>query len=229
MRRMQLNLVVFLIALVFTFISQYYLALAVGWGVNASTVIAAGFAGGTLLLGLLSYGIQYQRNKAAFARKQKIADNTDTEQSSTIEIDVPFAQAFDLALDALHSLDGEDIPSRLLLIRSKQTIKIHQMDREIGRIQAGLRARTIGLQDIVDFSRIEIQLQRIDADTTRIRIDSRPTMPLEVYDLARHMHYVNHLALHLREASERLNPTHDLDDDPVEAESTRRAGRSRTQ
>lgn len=232
MSRIQKNTALFAGAIVLTFIAMYVQLMLVGWGTTASTAIAGGFAAFTLLLGLLVYGIQHQRHKAAFQHKQKATDNTDVKQSRTVEIDLPLSDAFDLALDALHSLDGEYIPKTLLGIRSRQILKIHHTDRDIGHIKAGLRAKTIGIPDIVDFSRIEIHLQRIDDHTTRLRIDSQPTNPLEVYDMARHTHYVNHLAVYLRRESDLQRASTRLEDefivdDGVDSDSPPQADRRR--
>lgn len=83
----------------------------------------------------------------------------------------------------------------------------------MGRIEAGLRAKTIGVQDIVDFSRVNIQLQRLDGATTQIHINSRPNILGEVYDMGRHTHYVNQIALYLRQQSQQYTAENNLGDD----------------
>lgn len=206
------NIAIFAFSLVISMLPIYLLAMNMGWGANYSTLISAGFGAFTLLLGLITYSIQYRRHKAAFEEKQKSPDEISPHQSRIIEIDLPFDQAFDLALDALQTLDAEDIP-RARVVHSKQHLKIHTAERDMGRIKAGLRAKTMGIQDIVDFSRIEIQLQRIDGDTTRLRIDSQPTNPLEAFDMGRHTHYVNHLAVTIRKESHYSSATQRLADD----------------
>jgi hypothetical protein len=58
----------------------------------------------------------------------------------------------------------------------------------------------------MDLSRITIQVQRLDAQTSRVSIDCRPPSGVgnlnAVYDLGRNLHYANHLALYLRRESQ---------------------------
>lgn len=202
MSNIQKNISVFSFAIIFTFIAMY-LMFSATWVGAAGGLLAASFMSGlTLILGLITMAIQHQRNKNAFSNKQKTVDDMEVEQSRTIEIDLPFSMAFDIAIEALETLDGENIPKTLTGIPSKQAVKIHKADSGIGRIEAGLRAKTVGIQDFLDFSRIDIQLQRIDKNTTRLQIESRPSSSLEMYDLGRHTHYVNHLALTIRKVSQ---------------------------
>lgn len=201
MSQSQKNVGVFTFALIFTFIAMYVMFSATWAGTAGGLLAASVMTGFTLIAGLLTLALQQYRQKAAFASKQKSTDDMASHQSRTIEIDLPFEQAFDSAGEALHNLDGEAIPATFTGIPGKQILKIHKENRDIGRIEAGLRAKTAGIQDFIDFSRIEIQLQRINENTTRLQIDSRPTNPLEGFDLGRHTHYVNQLALSIRQMS----------------------------
>ncbi len=207
MSRIQRHTTLFAIMVILTFLVMYAQGMLIGGGVAVSTLVAGGFAGITLILGVLALAIQHHRHQAAFQQKQKAGDQTDVHQARTVEIDVVFEMAFDMAMDALQELDGIDIPQSKVFIRSKQRLKIHTEDRDTGRIEAGLRAKTIGIQDVTDFSKVTIQLQRLDTQTTRLHIESKPANPLEVYDMGRHMHYVNQLALTLRKASQQANAT----------------------
>jgi len=224
MSRIQKNVSVFAFAIVFTFIAMYLLFSATWAGAAGGLLAASVMSGFTLILGLISLAIQYQRQKTAFASKQKSTDDMDAHQTRSIEIDLAFDDAFDLAMKALHTLDGDAVPVTFTGIASKQTLNIHTKNRDIGRIEAGLRAKTAGIQDFVDFSRIEIQLQRLDDHTTRLQIDSRPTNPLEGFDLGRHTHYVNHLALSIRQMSHEAQATSRLTASSP-AENTEKDGR----
>ena len=212
MSKTQKHLTVFSIVVVLTFLLMYFQFSYTQIGTTGSLLVASFMAGLTVILGLITYVIQHYRQREAYATKQKSSENMATEQSREIEIDVPFELAFDMVLAALDTLNKQPIPKTLTGIPSKQILKIHQTDRRMGRIKAGLRAKTIGIQDIIDFSRIEIQLQRLDSQSTRIKIDSRPTNPLEMMDLGRHTHYVNHLALYLRKESQQQRAMRNLVD-----------------
>lgn len=217
MSQIQKNISMFALAIMFTFIAVYLMFSATWMGAVGGLVAATALSGFTLIIGLMVLAIQYQRNKAAFADKQKSGDNMAVQQTRSIEIDLPFDLAFEIALEALASLNGEDIPKTLSGIPSKQVLKIKKSNREIGRIEAGLRARTLGITDFMDFSHIDIQLQRLDSTTTRLEIDSRPSNPMEGFDLGRHTHYVNHLALTIRKASREHTAAEHLSDSREDA------------
>lgn len=201
MSKVQKNVSIFAFAIVFTFIVMYLMFSAVTASAIGGLLAGSFMAALTLVLGLISFAIAHQRQKNAFAGKQKSSDNMDVHQTRHIEIDLPLELAYDIALESLETLDGDNIPKTTTGIPSKQSLKIHKADSGMGRIEAGLRAKTAGIQDFIDFSRINIQLQRIDSQTTRLEIESRPANPIETHDLGRNTHYVNHLALAIRKAS----------------------------
>lgn len=180
--------------MVFMWMMQLGLGMAISAGVVSTFVLV------TLLLALATGYIQLERNQAAFNQKQKTGASLATHQTRTIELDIPFEQAFALALDALQNLDEQAIPKSLLFFQSRQKLKVHYRNPEMGRIEAGLRAKTLGIPDIMDFSKINVQLQRLDASTTQVLIESDTTNPLEFVDMARHTHYVNQLAVQMRQA-----------------------------
>lgn len=201
MSRLQKNTTFFGIIIIITFMVMYLLFINILGSIGA-LMMAGGMAAFTLISGAIIYAVQHYRQQKAFAQKQKDADDRAVHQTRTFEIDLSFDSAFDLALESLETLDDTPIPHTLTGIPSNQRIKIRQADRDIGRINVGLQAKTLGIRDFVDFSRIEIQLQRIDQHSTRLQIDSRPSNPLEQFDLGRHTHYVNHLAVYIRQAAQ---------------------------
>jgi|GEM_PF-3004134 len=212
MSRIQKNATIFSFAIILTFLVMYVLFINI-LGVVGALIMASAIAGITLIAGGIAYAIQYYRQERAFAQKQKAVDDRSEQQIRTIEIDLPFVAAFDLALEALETLDDAPIPRTLTGIPSKQRLKIHQANSDMGRLRAGLQAKTFGIQDVFDFSRIEIQLQRMDSTSTRLQIESEPANSLEYFDLGRHMHYVNHLALYIREMSQPPTTINQLVDD----------------
>lgn len=168
----------------------------------------------------------YLQRRAMLDKKQA-HDTLDSRQQRTVEIDLPFNAAFDLTLDALETLDGQNVPvpdDPLLRLESlmakKQYLRLYETDREMGSIRAGLYVKTLGIPDPVDFSRIEIRLQRLDADTTLIRIDSKGNALFENYDLGKNLHYVKLLAHYLRRESNAINNLAETDSTDVESDFT---------
>ena len=100
------NFSIFTLAIVLTFILFYLMFSATWVGATGGLLAGSFMAGLTALLGLVSYGIQYQRQKSALASKHKSVDDNVNYQTRTIEIDTPFEQAFTIALDTLKTLDG---------------------------------------------------------------------------------------------------------------------------
>ena len=200
MSRLQKNLSITTVAILASFIALYLMFSSTWMGATGGLLFATVMTIFTLTMALIVLGIQHYRNDLAYSQKQKFDQNQDVHQQQTIEIDLAHDQAFDLAMQALQSLDGQDIPKPLFGIQSQQQLKIHRCDRRSGYIEAGLRAKTLGIPDRLDFSRIEIQLQAIDTHTTRLQIESQPTNPIEVYDMGRHLHYVNQVMIFIRQA-----------------------------
>lgn len=195
-----------------TFVLFFAQMLFVGAGVTMSLAAAALMAVLTGMLGAASYGYREFLQRRAFSGKKQVSDNLEAHQTRTVEIDMPFDKAFDLTLDALKMLDDKQLPlpddilvKMESILPRKQHLKIRETDREMGTIQAGLRGKTLGLPDFWDFSKINIQLQRLDNQTTRIRIESQNNIPNEIYDLGKNLHYVNEIALFLRRESQQID------------------------
>lgn len=163
----------------------------------------------SLALTMLSHGYKSLLQKRSFNDKKQANQSIDSHQTRTIEIDLPMNQAFDLALDALQTLDKQSVPiADDLLVKlenilpRKQFLNMRHTSRETGHIEAGLKARVMGIPEIFDFSRIHIRLEELNATTTRIYIDSKANRMLDMYDLGKNLHYVNQIALYLRRESQ---------------------------
>lgn len=164
----------------------------------------------SMLMGIAAYAYNDYLQRRALAGKKQADEDMGPQQQRTVEIDLPFDAAFDLALAALQALDGQPMPqSDDLLVRlhqyapgKKQSLRIYESDREMGSIRAGLRVRLLGINDPLDFSRISLRLQRLDAGTTRVRIESRGHNLFDVYDMGKNLHYVSTLARFLRRESQ---------------------------
>ncbi|MCS6836675.1 MAG: hypothetical protein NZ750_11755 [Anaerolineae bacterium] len=131
------------------------------------TVIYAGFTVGLVWMGMT---LRERLQQRAFQGKKQASDDTDSHQQRVIEVDLPLEEAYDLALEGLQALDGQPAPvpdDPLLrletLVPRTQTLRLLRTNREMGDIEAALRLRTLGMSDLVDFSRISVRLQRLDA------------------------------------------------------------------
>jgi len=170
--------------------------------------LALGYGAFTAALAWTSIAYREYLQRRAFQGKKQASVDTDAHQQRMVEVDLPLEDAYDVALAGLQALDGQYIPmpdDPLLRLESllprRQKLRLIRADRQMGDLEAALRLRSLGITDPLDFSRISLRLQRLDAGTTRIQISSSPGMWHE-YDLGRNMHYVNHLALHLRRESD---------------------------
>ncbi len=188
------------------------------------TVICAALTAALAATGPIARSYLQQRT---MLDKKQADDSLDSRQQRTVEIDLPFDTAFDLTLDALETLDDQNVPvpdDPLLRLESlmakKQYLRLYETDREMGSIRVGLYVKTLGIPDPVDFSRIDIRLQRLDADTTLIRIDSKGNALFENYDLGKNLHYVKLLAQYLRRESHAINNLAETDSTSLDTDFT---------
>lgn len=209
MRQGRLSLI-FTAALIALTLPLWFLMLrAVGLPAEIALFGTAGFLLFNLLMVAISYSVRLFTQRQALARKKQRGDDSgDSHQQRTVEIDLPFDAAYDLALEALATLDGQDVPlpdtpmGRLeALVPRRQALRVYETDRAMGTLRAVLRARTFGIPDVVDFTRLDVQLQRVDDATTRVRIESRANRLVDDYDSGKNLHYVRLLATHLRRAT----------------------------
>lgn len=219
---------------VITFILFFFQMQFVSEHIGLSLLAALIMATLTAVLATISYGYREFLQRRAFAAgKKQASDNLEAHQTRTVEIDLPYEAAFDLALDALKTLDNKNIPipddilvKMESILPRKQFLKVLEVNREMGNIRAGLRGKTIGIPDFWDFSRIDIQLQRIDNNTTRIQIESKNNIPGEIYDLGKNLHYVNEIALFLRRESQQMNAESHLEDESNDSDEENSIGQA---
>ncbi len=211
-----------------------WIVLSLGITLQTSLMLTAVWGSFTGLLVASGYVSRAYLQRRAFEGKKQAATNITAHQQRTIEIDLPFDAAFDLTLEALKTLDKQPIPTAAdPLIQARQWIprqqilRLEKTNREIGSIRAGLRAKQLRIVDAIDFSKLDIQLQRLDAQTTRIHIESQPASIFDFYDMGKNLHYVNHLALYLRRESQqmqaaatRLQAAHKVEDNLAESDVT---------
>lgn len=176
---------------------------------------------GLLTAGLatMSYAYKAFLQRRSFAGKKQSSQSMSNHQQRTVEIDLPRDTAFDLAMEALQIFDGQPVPvpdDWLVKLESilprKQILNIRESDKAQGIIRAGLKSKTLGLPNFIDFSRIEIHLEKIDLHTTRIHIESKANTIVDMYDLGKNLHYVNEIALYLRRESQQMQAESRLSD-----------------
>jgi len=161
---------------------------------------------------MMSYFYKGYLHQRAFTDKKQASQSTDHHQTRTVEIDLPQDVAFDLALDALQTLDKQrvPVPDDILvklenLLPRKQYLTIHDINREQGTISAGLKARVMGRPEFFDFSRIAIRIEKVNTTTTRVYTESKARSVLDTYDFGKNLHYVNTIALYLRRESQQVS------------------------
>ncbi|MGB1285640.1 MAG: hypothetical protein ACPG7F_03815 [Aggregatilineales bacterium] len=184
-------------------------------------VVFTGMLLATIALSAASYGFAEFQQRRAFSGKKMAADTTQAHQQRTIEIDLPMGIAFDLALEALQTLDNQKVPmpdtSVTKHLPRKQRLALKETDREMGIIRAGLRLKLPGITDPMAFSQLAIHLQHIDAHSSRIRIESKATSFVDDYDMGKNLHYVNELARYIRRESQQHNAALRLQSDADDA------------
>ena len=111
------------IASILTFIAVFWMFSMTWAGTTAGLLFGGVLASLTLILGMATLGIQYIRQQSMLSSKQKSVDNLSSHQERTIEIDLPFDSAFDLAMEALQTLDNQEIPITVSGLPSKQRLK----------------------------------------------------------------------------------------------------------
>jgi hypothetical protein len=114
--------------------------------------------------------------------KKKADHSYAVHQTREIEIDLPFDEAVVLAKAAVQSINGTSILKETSPHEGVATIAA----------RTGLNWETYG-------EKINLHLERIDADTTLLRIESRPRLRTTLIDYGRNLHNVNTISLYLRE------------------------------
>lgn len=209
-------------------VTMVFFVLMLSQGAPLSVTLTGTAVLGVLTAGLttVSYAYKAFLQRRAFAGKKQAGQSIENHQQRTVEIDVSIDVAFDLALDALKTLDKQRVPvpddmlvKMEMLMPRTQHLKIRDADRVNGIIDAGLRASTLKIPEFIDFSRINIQLEKINNNTTRIHIESRANTVFDTYDMGKNMHYVNQLALYLRKESQHLSAESRLQDSEIHADN----------
>jgi len=133
-------------------------------------------------LGLVIAGVFGTLQVRSMDGKKKVDTSYAVQQTRTIEIDLPFDEALVLARAALQSINGVTIVKETVSGIGAGTINA----------RTGLNWETYG-------EKITLSLERIDAETTLLHIDSRPRLRTTLIDYGRNLHNVNTINLYVRE------------------------------
>lgn len=178
------------------------LGMSVRYGIPAqwALLLPLGMAFISLAMLVGGFAAREAAQRRALSGKKQAHDSLEAQQQRTVEIDLPYDAAFDLALEALQTLHGQPVPlPRQPLVPRTQALRIYEQDREIGSIHAGLHTQIVGITDPIDFSRLDIRLQQLSPTITRLRVSSKGNaLAGEFYDYGKNLHYVKQIALHLR-------------------------------
>jgi hypothetical protein len=220
--------------LFFSFMMGMMLFLGAPW--YWMLMISAAYMGFGLGLSGLSFLYTQRMNKLAFEQKLKTGMEEEVIQTKVVEIDVPRHEAFDLSLEALKTLDNIPYPlpdikglgwARFMnkMAHAKLQLKLKEAERSSGEIHARLKGKSFGfMTDPWDTFIITITIDAIDADTSRVTIESRPRVPTVVFDFGMDLHFVNQITLFLRQESSRSGRLGDL-----EAEEVKESAESQSQ
>jgi hypothetical protein len=179
-------------------------------GASIGTGLAAATAWGVFTLVLLATGhmVRARRQQKAFKGKKQAQASTDSHQARTVEIDLPRTEAFTLALEALQTLDNDIVPAPGKIqstlnrtLAKRQTLHLKQVNPATGHIDASLRVTLAGVTDILDFTRLTVTVEAIDATTSRIHLTGEATA-IDVHDMGKNAHYVRYLSHYLRRESQ---------------------------
>lgn len=151
---------------------------------NSPLAIGLGIGLGVAIAGIFGT-LQIRSMKG----KKKADETYAVNQSREIDIDLPFEQALELTRAAVLSITGAKI--------LKETSP--DDGAAIIAAQRGLNWETYG-------ENIKLYLEQIDADSTMLRVESRPRLRTTLIDYGRNLHNVNAISLYMREhtAADRL-------------------------
>ena len=173
------------------------MALAMGAATFGSALrLGMGFAGMMLPIYALEFGVLWYFHPRATRGKSKDGSSS-VEQQRSVEIDLPYDAAFDLAQEAVTALTG----TRLKVIGGdKIKARVKQADRRTGKIEGRTRSHWWIIPSLYEEMRIDIQLERVTPDVTRVHIRSQPRMSTVVFDFGYSLNNVNGIAHYLRRA-----------------------------
>jgi uncharacterized membrane protein len=162
-----------------------------------------------LAMSLISVPIGLYFHRRAIDKHNKAkAGNYDLRQESSVEVDMPYHQALDTAVEAVNAITGTKY--RVTGVSYTIAAKVHEVDRALGTIKAGTKQYWRSLGSLWDDNRINIRVEQINAQTSRIMINSKPTNPLQLTDYGYTLNNINTIMHYLRQASAEDNAVNHL-------------------
>jgi hypothetical protein len=174
----------------------FILAYAITRSLTSALGIMFGLDIYTWFIWIIQLGLLNFFNRRAFKGKSKDG-NTSPRQSKTVEVDLPYSEAFALCSESIQTITG----SKFKAMGFTNTIKarVKTADARTGHIIGKTRSWWWILPNPYEEMRITLKVVQITPTTTRIHIDNRPVLPSVVFDWGYGLNNVNKIALYLRE------------------------------
>lgn len=184
---------------------KLFFAAAIPYTVALSLLFRAPLLG--LVLGLsfgaLIAGVFGTLQVRSMEGKKRSDESYAVRQTREFEVDRPLDEALKLAKAAIESLDGTKV-------MKEASIRLTGHPTTTIEARTGLNWETYG-------EKITLRAEAVDADTTVIRIESRPRLRTTLIDYGRNLHHVNAISQYIREhtATDHLRLSEDdADDEP---------------
>jgi hypothetical protein len=155
-----------------------------------------------LLIWAIEIAVINYSHRRAFKGKSK-DNNTSPRQSKTVEIDLPYAAAFDLCEKSIATITGSEV--KTMGFTNVIHARLKSADYDKGVIIGKTRSKWWFIPSIYEEMRITLKLEQVSPTVTRIHIDNRPVMASVVFDWGYGLNNVNKIALYLREQAHLRN------------------------
>jgi len=155
-----------------------------------------------LLIWTVEIAVMNYFHRRAFKGKSK-DNNTSPRQSKTVEVDLPYAEAFDLCEKSIATITGSEV--KTMGFTNVIHARVKSADYDKGVIIGKTRSKWWFIPSIYEEMRITLKLEQVSPTVTRIHIDNRPVMASVVFDWGYGLNNVNKIALYLREQAHLRN------------------------
>lgn len=128
------------------------------------------------------------------------AGNYDLRQENIVEVDLPYHQALEMSEEAINAITG----SKMKVMGFTYTInsKVHEINSSDGTIKAGTKLNWRGIpMNFWDDMHLNIRVEQINSQTSRVIINTKPTNPLQPFDFGYTLNNINTIMRYLRQAS----------------------------
>jgi hypothetical protein len=155
-----------------------------------------------LLIWAIEIAVINYSHRRAFKGKSKDS-NTSPRQTKTVEIDLPYAEAFDLCQKSIATITGSEV--KTMGFTNVIHARLKSADYDKGEIIGKTRSKWWFIPSIYEEMRITLKLEQVSPTVARIHIDNRPVMASVVFDWGYGLNNVNKIALYLREQAHLRN------------------------